>query len=129
MNATAGNWELVNTVNGRTWTQRQIGWYTLDMPTEYRKYSERPQDDCNVTVPAGRYPIYACRDCGNPWHSLSIPMEGYHYSPYPHQIAKSILEGSILVELLDGVEVREVHFEWNGEPRVTHSIFIDGDKC
>lgn len=143
MNATATQWERISTVNGRPWDRKQIGWHVIG-ESDFTEYGEYAAYYCTITVPAGRYPIYACRDCGSPWHSVMIPMEGviksgssheprkaktYTLNLYPHQLAARVLYGQYNdVELFDGVEAKEIHFDWKGEPQVTHGIFVDGEQ-
>lgn len=141
-------WEITGRTNGRPQSRRLIGWLTLAEPADYTQYGEYAADYAEITVPAGRYPIYALRDCGQPWHSLLIPMPGvvksgswwnklqpgtplsYALSPYAHALAKAILAGEAShIELLPGVEAREIPFEYNGQPQLTYGIFADGEKC
>jgi hypothetical protein len=143
-----GEWETLRPVNGRHQSRRQIGWYTIKEPRDFTHYGEYAADYSTITVPAGRYPIYALRDCGRAWHTLLIPMDGqvksgswwnqrkpgepFHYtlSPYQHTIAKALVDGEAPhIELLDGVEARRIDFEFDGKPNFTHGIFVDGVEC
>lgn len=143
----ASQWEKYAVVNGRTQTRRQIGWYVVSEPKEFTWHGEYAADYGFVTVRPGRYPIYALRDCGRPWHSLSISMPGIvkagswwnrveagtprdaHVSPYPHSVAAAIVAGEPgPIELLPEVEARRIDFEYEGEPHHTHGLFVDGEK-
>jgi hypothetical protein len=134
MKTTVSAWDDAGTdYNGRHWTKRQVGWYVVDQPTDDSGYGEYAADYWTTTVPAGRYPIYALRVCGQPWHSLSVKMPGkpreHYLTPYPHSLAQAILEGEAHhVELLPGVEAREVPYEYEGKSEMTYGIFADGEN-
>ena len=142
-NAIESKWETVSVVNGRSWSKRQIGWHVVEASTVYTEYGEYAGYYCNIEVPAGRYPIYACRDCGIPWHSVMVVMDGkivsgschkagnpmrYTLNLYPHQLANAVLSGDRSAELFEGVEAREINFDWKGTPQKTHGVFVDGEQ-
>ena len=73
---------------------------------------------------------FAGRFCGNlidkenPKFNQYVGEESELYlSPYSHAVAKSIIEGTSQIELLPQFQAREIHFEYNGEPKVTYGIF------
>ncbi len=147
MNAnTASKWEVIRHINGRPWSRMQIGWFTVTESKDFNQFGEYAADYWTATVAPGRYPIYAFRDCGTPWHSLGVSMPGtiksgswwnkrqpgesttVHLNIYAHTLAAGVLAGtSPHVELLPGVEARKIDFEYDGEQKTTHGIFADGE--
>lgn len=146
---TQSTWENTRIVNGRQWTRRLVGYVVWTESHETTIYGEYAADNTVVEVPAGRYPIYALREGGHRWHSLSCSIDAvvtseanwngkqpgdamrYTYSPYPHQIAKAIVDGEqCCVELAADVTAKPVDFEYDGEQRRTYKLVFDnGDEC
>lgn len=59
------------------------------------------------------------RDVGKP--------DAYGWSTYGYAVAQAVLNGDPHFRLLPDVEAREVRFEYNGEPRVTHGLFVKAE--
>lgn len=132
-------WEQLRPVNGRSQSRLHVADYILDAAQDFDHYGEYAADYWTVRVEPGRYPIYALRDCGRPWHSLSCSMPGVivsgswwnklepgtprvaHFSPRPYALAEAILAGTaIRYELRPGVEAKRV-----GE---SHGLFYKGER-
>lgn len=140
-------WELVRHVNGRPWTRCQVGWYVVSEPKEFSQYGEYAADYWSARVEPGDYPLYAFRDCGQPWHSLGVEMpatvvsgswwnkmqpgseRSVYVSPRAYSVAAAIVNGEQTpIRLLEGVEARAVQFEYNGEQKTTHGLFCGHDQ-
>lgn len=144
--ATASAWEIVRHINGRPWSRRQIGWLIVPEAREISHYGEYAADYWSVRVESGRYPLYAFRDCGQAWHSLGCEIPGVlasgspwnkrqpgepataHLSPRAYEVARQVLDGSEIYELLPEVEARRIDFEYDGEQKHTHGLFVDGKE-
>lgn len=143
----APGWELVRHINGRPWSRRQVGWVVVSEAREIDQNGEYAADYWTARVEAGRYPLYAFRDCGRAWHSLGAEMPGVivrgswwnkrqpgermpvGLSFYAHNVARGVIEGEGSgIELLPGVEARRIDFEYQGEQKHTHGLFVDGEQ-
>jgi len=147
MTTTKTQWEITGHVNGRQQTRRQIGWFIVKEEREFQWAGAYAADYGSITVQAGRYPLYALRDCGQRWHSLAVSMPGVvksgswwnkvepgtprdaHLSLYPHSVAHAILSGQEApFELLPDIEARQIDFEYAGQPSTTHGLFDGGEQ-
>lgn len=119
-------WEELRPVNGRPQSRLHIGDFILNTEEVFRDYCDTAAGDTDVRVTPGRYPVYALRDCGRPWHSLTCEMPGVvafpngylglkvgeprsvHLSLRQYAIARGALDGISRVELLPSIEARAV---------------------
>jgi hypothetical protein len=137
-------WEKLRSVNGRPQTRLKIGEYVLLEPAEFMQYGEYAADYTTVLAQPGRYPVYAHRDCGQNWHSLSIPIPGVVVrgswwnkreagesfeiclNHYQHGVARAVVEGhSTHIELLPDVTARQIDFVYDGKPGHTFGLFLN----
>lgn len=117
-------WEPLPPVNGRSRDRLHIGDLVLRDPGTFTNYTETAAGDHAVRVPPGRYPVYALRDCGRPWHSLLCDLPGVVAFPNSYlglkggestsvtlnlrayAVAREVAAKISAVELRPGVEVR-----------------------
>jgi hypothetical protein len=108
-----------------------------------------------VEVPAGRYPIIFKHTQYGKY--ISCPMPGvivfdsfynhigaygsvatgkhtgqeqtYHWQPHEHSVAWGLIKDELVgIELAEGVEAREIPFEYNGEQKSTAGLFVNGEQ-
>ena len=132
-----------------------VGFRVLSKPQVFDIPQEYAGASMQVEVPAGRYPIVFKRTSYGKYISCSMPgvivhdsfynhigahgstsvdqhkgqTQMYHWQPYAHAVAFDIIVGDVNdVELADGVEAREIHFEYSGRKGTTAGLFVGGEK-